>query len=82
MPSKGRKGRRSSSYQNVESDDVVARVDGYLSYSGPNILHYAPMRREIVQRVFGFHEHACRFIFVSRSDHLPALSAQRKIRPA
>ena len=42
------------SYQNVESDDVVARVGGYLSYSGPNILHYAPMRREIVQSVFAF----------------------------
>jgi hypothetical protein len=25
-----------------------------LSYSGPNILHYAPVRREIVQRVFAF----------------------------
>ena len=42
------------SYQNVESDDVAARVAGYLSYSGPNIMHYAPMRRDIVQRVFAF----------------------------
>jgi hypothetical protein len=43
-----------ASYQNAESDDVEARVNGYLSYSGPNVFLYAPMRREIVQRVFGF----------------------------
>jgi hypothetical protein len=42
------------SYQNVESDDVATRVAGYLSYSGANIMHYAPMRRDIVQRVFAF----------------------------
>jgi hypothetical protein len=41
-------------YQNVESDDVTARVAGFLSYRGPNILHYAPIRRDIVQRVFAF----------------------------
>jgi hypothetical protein len=41
-------------YPNAESDDVAARVGGYLSYSGPNVLHYAPVRREIVQRVFAF----------------------------
>ena len=42
------------SYQDAESDDVVARVAGYLSYGGANILHYAPIRRDIVQRVFAF----------------------------
>ena len=42
------------SYQNAESDDVTARVNGFLSYGGPNILHYAPVRREVVQRVFAF----------------------------
>ena len=42
------------SYQNIESDDVTARVSGYLSSSGPNILHYAPVRREVVQRVFAY----------------------------
>jgi Glycosyl transferase family 2 len=42
------------SYQNVESDDVALRVAGFLSYNGPNILHYAPVRRDIVQRVFAF----------------------------
>ena len=48
------KGTSIASYQNVESDDVVARVNGYLSYNGPNVFLYAPMRREVVQRVFGF----------------------------
>jgi len=42
------------SYNDVESDDVAARVAGYLGYDGPNILHYAPVRRELVQRVFAF----------------------------
>jgi Glycosyl transferase family 2 len=42
------------SYQNAESDDVIARVKGFLGYGGPNILHYAPVRREVVQRVFAF----------------------------
>jgi hypothetical protein len=42
------------SYQNVESDDVALRVAGFLSYAGPNILHYAPVRREVVRRVFAF----------------------------
>jgi hypothetical protein len=50
----GSQGSSIVSYQNAESDDVVARVGGYLSYSGPNILHYAPVRREIIQRVFAF----------------------------
>jgi hypothetical protein len=50
----GSQGTSIMSYPNAESDDVVARVSGYLTYSGPNILHYAPMRREIVERVFNF----------------------------
>ena len=41
-------------YQNVESDDVTVRVANFLSYQGPNILHYAPIRREVMQRVFDF----------------------------
>jgi len=41
-------------YQNVESDDVAVRIDNFLSYNGPNILHYAPIRREVVERIFGF----------------------------
>jgi hypothetical protein len=41
-------------YQNVESDDVTVRVVNFLNYQGPNILHYAPIRREVVERIFGF----------------------------
>ena len=41
-------------YTNAESDDVTARVAGYLSFGGPNILHHAPLRRETVQRVLDF----------------------------
>jgi hypothetical protein len=42
------------SYQEVESDDVVKRVSAFLRYEGPNILHYAPVRNELVRRVFAF----------------------------
>jgi Glycosyl transferase family 2 len=42
------------SYQNVEAGDVATRVTGFLSYCGPNVLYYSPVRREIVQRVFAF----------------------------
>jgi hypothetical protein len=41
-------------YKNIESEDPAARVAGFLNYSGPNILHYAPIRREIVQQIFGY----------------------------
>jgi hypothetical protein len=57
----GSQGTSITSYQNAESDDVLARVNGYLSYNGPNVFAYAPMRREIVARVFGF------------TDSMPAL---------
>jgi hypothetical protein len=50
----GSRGSEVISYKDAESDDVVARVAGYLSYGGANILHYAPVRRDIVQRVFAF----------------------------
>jgi hypothetical protein len=42
------------SYQNLESDDVVARVTGFLQYGGPNVLIYSPVRREILQRIFTY----------------------------
>lgn len=42
------------SYQDIESDDVLKRVDGYLRHRGPNVMYYAPVRREIVQRIFAF----------------------------
>ena len=48
----GSQGSSIVSYQNLDTNDVVARVEGYLSYSGPNVLSYAPIRREIMQSVF------------------------------
>lgn len=42
------------SYRSVEADDAAARVAGFLSYVGPNVLHYAPIRRDVTQRVFAF----------------------------
>jgi len=41
-------------YQGVDSDDVVARINGYLKYSGPNVLNYSAQRRDMVRRVFAF----------------------------
>ncbi len=41
-------------YKNIDADDPAARVAGFLSYGGPNILHYAPVRGELVRRIFGF----------------------------
>ena len=39
-------------YDGIDSDDVVARVAGYLKYVGPNVLHYSPLRRQVAQRIF------------------------------
>lgn len=50
----GQFGSSIMTYQDAESDDVTARVAGYLGNGGPNILHYAPVRRHIVQGVFAF----------------------------
>lgn len=41
-------------YKNIDSDNVELRVAGYLSYGGPNVMIYAPVRREIFQQVFSF----------------------------
>ena len=41
-------------YKNVDSADVTQRVAGFINYSGPNILLYAPIRRELVQKMYGF----------------------------
>lgn len=41
-------------YKNIDSDNVELRVAGYLNYSGPNVMIYAPVRRELFQRVFSF----------------------------
>lgn len=39
-------------YEGIDSDDVVARIAGYLKYGGPNVLYYSPLRRQVAQRVF------------------------------
>jgi hypothetical protein len=41
-------------YTGVDSDDAAARVAGYLSYSGPNLIFYSVLRREVVQRTVSF----------------------------
>ena len=39
-------------YQDIDADDVVARVAGFLRFSGPNVLIYSPVRRDLVRRIF------------------------------
>lgn len=41
-------------YQDIESDDVIARVAGYLKFNAANVMAYSPQRREMVERVFHF----------------------------
>jgi hypothetical protein len=41
-------------YGGVESEDVVARVGGYLDYQGPNLIFYSAVRRELIADVWDF----------------------------
>lgn len=41
-------------YQDVDSDDVVARITAFLNFNGPNVLIYSPIRRALIVRVFDF----------------------------
>jgi hypothetical protein len=41
-------------YQDVDSADVVARINAFLSFNGPNVLIYSPIRRDLIARVFAF----------------------------
>jgi len=41
-------------YKDIDSDDVLLRLAGYLSNFGPNVLAYSPVRRELWLRVFSF----------------------------
>ena len=41
-------------YKDIDFDDVSARVAGYLGYNLANVMHYAPIRRELIQRIFAF----------------------------
>jgi hypothetical protein len=42
-------------YKSIDSDDPATRVNGYLNHAGANVMLYAPLRRELVQRIYGFH---------------------------
>jgi hypothetical protein len=48
------KGSSIFEYQGIDSDDLAARVTGYLSYPGPNLLAYSVVRRALLQRLFDF----------------------------
>ncbi len=41
-------------YKDVDSDDPTARVAGYLSYGGPNMLFYSVLRRQVAERILDF----------------------------
>jgi hypothetical protein len=41
-------------YADVDSDDVLARVTGFLRNPGPNALFYTVLRRELVERMTSF----------------------------
>ena len=41
-------------YAGIESDDVVARVNGYLDYQGPNVIFYSAVRRALIAGVWDF----------------------------
>lgn len=43
-------------YKNIDSADPAARVAGYLTETGPNVLFYAVLRRETVHRMLVFLE--------------------------
>lgn len=48
------KGSSLANYQNIDSDDVAARIAAYLSYPGPNVLVYSAQRSAMVGSVFRF----------------------------
>lgn len=39
-------------YPDIDSDDPIVRVSGYLSSHGPNVLVNSPIRRQILKRAF------------------------------
>jgi hypothetical protein len=41
-------------YPDVDSEDLQTRVNAYLKYEGVNTLMYAPVRRDVVERSYGF----------------------------
>jgi hypothetical protein len=41
-------------YQEIDSNDAIVRLNAYLSFGGPNLLVYSPIRRALISRVFDF----------------------------
>ena len=41
-------------YKDTDSDDAAARVAGFLSYPGPNMLFYSVIRRSLAERMASF----------------------------
>jgi len=48
------KGTALANYKDLDSDDAAARVSGFLSYPGPNMLFYAVIRRSVAERMARF----------------------------
>lgn len=48
------KGTALAAYNGIDSGDATVRVGGYLNYGGANVLMYSPLRRTMVENVFGF----------------------------
>ena len=46
------KGASILDYQDVDADDAQKRLTGYLKFTGPNVLLFSAVRREVAQRVF------------------------------
>ena len=42
------------SFKDADSDDVGARTAGFLSYTGPNMLFYSVLRRDLAGRLLAF----------------------------
>jgi len=65
------KGSALTVYQKIDSDDVTARIAGYLSYPGANVLAYSPLRRTMLENIFRFMQ--AMPIFLSFHDQITCL---------
>src|SRR6185437_5307545 len=41
-------------YQEIDANEPAARLNAYLSFGGPNLLIYSPIRRAVISRVLSF----------------------------
>lgn len=48
------RGTMFANYKDTDSDDAAARVRGFLSYQGPNMLFYSVIRRGVAERMAHF----------------------------